>query len=98
MYAEDARKRGRQPGQKVDHSRASIDDLKWYVVETALVPDIDTFKDMDVSTLKNQLNTIIINNNDHMEEPFKILGMTSDMSRKDQEFHIQAFLLDVSYS
>ena len=98
MYEEERRKAGRQQGQTVDHSSASIDDLKWYVLETGLVPEIETFNDMDLSTLKNQLNTIIINNNEDMEEPFKILGMTSDMSRKDQEFHIHAFLLDVSYS
>ena len=92
MYEEERRKAGRQQGQTVDHSSASIDDLKWYVLETGLVPDIETFNVMDLSTLKNQLNSIIIKNNDDMEEPFKILDLTNGMDRKKAEFLVQVHL------
>ena len=56
MYAEERRKRGRLAGQTVYHSSALIADLKWFVETTALVPEIEKFDGMDVSTLKTQLN------------------------------------------
>ena len=92
MYAEEVRRRGRQVGQTVDHSSASIADLKWFVETTGLIDDIDYYKDMDVSTLKTELNSIIIGNNEHLEQPFKIIDMTPDMDRRRQEFYIKAHL------
>ena len=52
MYAEEVRRGGRQVGQTVDHSSASIADLKWFVETTGLISDLDYYKDIDVSTLK----------------------------------------------
>ena len=92
MYAEEVRRRGRQVGQTVDHSSASIADLKWFVETTGLISDIDYYKDIDVSTLKTELNSIIIGNNEHLEEPYKIIDMTPDMDRRRQEFYIKAHL------
>ena len=56
MYAEEVRRRGRQVGQTVDHSSASIADLKWFVEKSGLISDIKFISLLEtMKTWKNHL-------------------------------------------
>jgi hypothetical protein len=65
--------RGRIAGQRVEpYTSAGKSDLKWFVERNVLVDNLDAFNVLDVATHKRQLNTIIIQNNSHLSEPFKM--------------------------
>ena len=87
MYAEYERRRGRVPGQKVEpHTSATVDDLQWYVDKTSLDPDNNiNSHEYGTAERKQQLNTLIIDNNETLDEPFKMDAMAQGLARAQKK-------------